>query len=328
VTRLPNARAVVELVRLPAALSVPGDVLVGAAATGGLGGASARGRAAGMVVASTCLYLAGMALNDYADREVDARERPLRPIPSGRVPPTFALGLASALTAAGVLAAGLAGGRGGLAVSVPLAGTVWAYDLAIKRTPFGPAAMAAARSLDVLMGTAAVGTPARTERGPTTRIRSGVPKGTLGTSQEVAGLREALPAAGVVGAHTFMMTTISRYETVGASPGLGVAALAGTAGVTATAAWLAHLVRRGPRWRRATAAGLLTTYAGPLMSAELCATRAPTPANLQRLVATGVLGLVPLDAALLTPTAPASAIAGITAAWPLARRLARRVSPT
>jgi 4-hydroxybenzoate polyprenyltransferase len=327
VKRLPNARAVVELVRLPAALSVPGDVLVGAAATGGLGGTGARGRAAGMVAASTCLYLAGMALNDYADREVDARERPLRPIPSGRVPPAFALGLASVLTAAGVLASGLAGGRRGLAVSVPLASTVWAYDLAIKRTAFGPAAMAAARWMDVLMGTVAAGTPPRTVGGPRTSAPE-VPRGGLGTSQGVPRLREALPAAGVVGAHTFMVTTISRYETVGASTALGVAALAGTAGVAATAAWLAHLVRPGPRWRRATAAGLLTIYAGPLVSAELCAARAPTPANLQRLVATGVLGLVPLDAALLTPAAPASAIAGIAAAWPLARRLARRVSPT
>ena len=35
--------------------------------------------------------MAGMALNDYADREIDAVERPGRPIPSGRVTPEFAL---------------------------------------------------------------------------------------------------------------------------------------------------------------------------------------------------------------------------------------------
>jgi hypothetical protein len=293
---LPSRRALVELVRLPAALSVPGDVLVGAAAAGELGALRAYGRAAGMVAASTCLYLAGMALNDYADREVDAQERPLRPIPSGRVTPAFALDLAGTLTAAGVLASGLAGGRRGLGVSVPLAGTVWAYDLALKKTALGPVGMAVARSLDVLMG--------------------------AGSRP-----RDALPAAGVVGAHTFIVTTVSRRETTGASAALGVAALAGTASVTTAAVCLVQRCRI-PRWRRTAAASLLAAYAGPLVRAELRAAREPTPANLAHLVATGVLGLVPLDAALLTQDAPAPAVAGIAVTWPLARRLARRVSPT
>lgn len=85
---MPAAQDVAELVRLPAVLSVPGDVFVGAATSG-----QARDipRAAGLAAASSCFYLAGMALNDYADREVDARERPNRPIPSGRVSPDFAL---------------------------------------------------------------------------------------------------------------------------------------------------------------------------------------------------------------------------------------------
>jgi len=71
-------RDVVELVRAPAALSVPGDVLAGATAAGTLGP-----RTAALAAASVCLYWAGMAANDWADRELDARERPERPIPSG-----------------------------------------------------------------------------------------------------------------------------------------------------------------------------------------------------------------------------------------------------
>ena len=35
-----------------------------------------------LVGASSCLYLAGMVLNDYFDRDKDAQERPARPIPS------------------------------------------------------------------------------------------------------------------------------------------------------------------------------------------------------------------------------------------------------
>ncbi|MEM6507736.1 MAG: UbiA family prenyltransferase [Planctomycetota bacterium] len=43
------------------------------------------------------LYCGGMVLNDYWDREIDAKERPGRPIPSGRVSPAqarnFAIGM-------------------------------------------------------------------------------------------------------------------------------------------------------------------------------------------------------------------------------------------
>ncbi|WP_414635733.1 UbiA family prenyltransferase, partial [Actinophytocola sp.] len=97
-------RALAELVRAPAALSVPGDSLAGAAAAGWPFGRRSAALSAGAV----CLYWAGMALNDYADRELDRTERPERPIPSGRVSPRFALGLAAGLTAAGVGLAALA----------------------------------------------------------------------------------------------------------------------------------------------------------------------------------------------------------------------------
>ncbi|NEC73471.1 UbiA family prenyltransferase, partial [Streptomyces rochei] len=82
-----------ELLRLPALFTVPGDALAGAAATG-----ARPGRRTLLAIGSSlCLYEAGMALNDWADRAEDAVERPHRPLPSGRVRP------AAALTAAGVL---------------------------------------------------------------------------------------------------------------------------------------------------------------------------------------------------------------------------------
>src|SRR5438093_148385 len=62
------------------------------------------------LTASACLYLGGIALNDYFDRAVDAVERPERPIPSGSVPPAVAAGLGAALLAAGIVLAALAGG--------------------------------------------------------------------------------------------------------------------------------------------------------------------------------------------------------------------------
>ncbi|MFE1886870.1 UbiA family prenyltransferase, partial [Streptomyces diastatochromogenes] len=109
-------RAWVELLRLPALFTVPGDALAGAAAVR----VRPNRRTALAVGSSLCLYEAGMTLNDWADRAEDAVERPHRPLPSGRVRPGAALAAACALTAAGLALAGRAG-RPALAVAVPLA---------------------------------------------------------------------------------------------------------------------------------------------------------------------------------------------------------------
>ncbi|MEU7476938.1 SCO3242 family prenyltransferase [Lentzea sp. NPDC042327] len=137
-------KAYVELVRAPAALTVLGDTLVGARKP-------LRGRGLLLPLASVSLYWAGMALNDWADRDLDAAERPERPIPSGRVAPDAALATAAGLTALGVGLAAAAGRN-----ALPLAAAVWAYDTALKATPAGPFAMAACRALDVLLGGRAV----------------------------------------------------------------------------------------------------------------------------------------------------------------------------
>src|SRR5207249_10512642 len=64
------------------------------------------------IPASACLYLGGIALNDYFDRDVDAVARPARPIPSGAVPPAVAAGIGAGLLAAGIAFAGPAGRSG------------------------------------------------------------------------------------------------------------------------------------------------------------------------------------------------------------------------
>ncbi|QHY99332.1 prenyltransferase [Streptomyces sp. S4.7] len=145
-----SLRAWAELLRVSALFTVPGDALAGAASAGVRPN---RGTALA-VGASLCLYEAGMALNDWADRDEDAVERPHRPIPSGRITPNAALAAAGGLTATGLLLASRAG-RPALALSTALAATVWAYDLRLKHTAAGPVAMGAARTLDVLLGATA-----------------------------------------------------------------------------------------------------------------------------------------------------------------------------
>jgi UbiA prenyltransferase family protein len=293
-------RDAAELVRLPAALTVPGDSLAGAAAAGWPFGR--KGWA--MPAASACFYLAGMALNDVADQDLDARERPERPIPSGRVSPAEALALAAGLTGAGLGIAAAVGGRQALRVAGPLAATVWVYDLAAKRSATaGPAAMALARGLDVLLGAG----------GRTSRAM--------------------VPAIAVAG-HTAGVTLLSRGEVNGTSRRASRAALTGTAGAAALAVGTA--LRPGPHPRpgnavgRAAGAAVATAaYLRTVGRAQAASARLPgDPATVRAATGTGVRGGIPLQAALLAGSGAAAAAALVAAAGPLARLASKVVSPT
>jgi 4-hydroxybenzoate polyprenyltransferase len=114
-----------------------------------------------LAAASVCVYLSGMVLNDYFDREVDFEERPERPIPSERISPRFARRLGWGLLAIGITAGSVAGMltagiRSGLTATL-LAGMVVSYDALLKRTPLGPLAMGSCRTLNVLLGMSVAG---------------------------------------------------------------------------------------------------------------------------------------------------------------------------
>ncbi|MFE3031109.1 UbiA family prenyltransferase [Streptomyces canus] len=249
-----RARAWAELLRLPALFTVPGDALAGAAA------ASARptSRTLLAIASSLCLYEAGMALNDWADRDVDAVERPHRPLPSGRVHPAAALGAACALTGAGLTLAACAG-RPALTVAVPLAATVWAYDLALKNTPAGPFAMATARGLDLLLGAAATAggdsSGGGWGAGRRNAVRGGTwtrgtlpPRTLLGDLKTVPaaalpGIRQALPSAARGG--TWTRGTLPPRTLLGDLRTIPAAALPGIRQALPSAA-------RGGTWTRDT----------------------------------------------------------------------------
>jgi 4-hydroxybenzoate polyprenyltransferase len=254
---------------------VIGDSLAGLAAARAGTPTSLRGRHALLPVASACLYLGGMALNDYADRHVDATERPERPIPSGRVTPRGALAVGAALTATGVAAAGLAGGRRALGVALPLAACVWTYDLAVKDRPAGPFVMAACRGLDVLLGA----TPGR--------------------------MRSALPAAAGLAAHTLGVTVLSRGEVHGTTTRVAGGVAAGTvAGAIAAAATAPSGRATGagagaPRcWTAArwTTVAAACAYAAACLPAQVRAAAEPTAANARTATRSGIQAMVPLQA--------------------------------
>lgn len=282
-------RDLIDLVRAPAALSVPGDVVAGAAAGGTLGR-----RTVGLACSSVFLYWAGMAANDWADRHLDAVERPERPIPSGRVPAGAALGTAVGLTVAGLAVAGLAGGRRALAVTAPLAAAVWAYDVAAKGTPAGPLTMALCRGLDVLLGA-------------TTGSRTAA----------------ALPCALTVAAHTYLLTALSHAEVSGADPRLPAATLAGTAVLTAATVRGAAHDAWGPA--RPVLAGW---YAAQFGLPQARAVADPSAQRVREAVSAGIVSLPALQGALAARGGAPRLGLALAAASPLARRLVRKISAT
>ena len=127
------------------------------------GAAVGPGRLALLAVAFSLLYMGGMYLNDAFDRESDLRERPERPIPSGRIGagPVFAIGFA--LLAAGVLGVAVAsggpsgGGRSAVASAILLAAVITAYDAWHKANPLSPVVMGLCRVLVYVTAALAVG---------------------------------------------------------------------------------------------------------------------------------------------------------------------------
>ena len=114
-----------------------------------------------LIAACSLLYTAGMVLNDVYDVEVDSRDRPARPIPSGRVSLGTARGLGYGMLLCGVGLGWFSGflgdvegaiaWRGGVIASL-LGVCVVLYDAVLKATPAGPVAMGACRFLNVLLG--------------------------------------------------------------------------------------------------------------------------------------------------------------------------------
>lgn len=148
-------RPYLQLVRLPAVFTAMADIFLGFLVTQEDPAGSLLTFAL-LLVASSCLYLAGMVFNDIFDRKVDARERPQRPIPSGRVSLAAAVRLGILLIVGGLGAADAAG-IPSLLIALMLTGCILAYDGGLKQTPAGPVVMGACRFFNVLLGASAAG---------------------------------------------------------------------------------------------------------------------------------------------------------------------------
>jgi 4-hydroxybenzoate polyprenyltransferase len=147
--RLGTALKLARISNLPTVWS---NVLAASA----LAGASLSTDVAVIALGISLLYVGGMFLNDAFDSEIDARERPTRPIPSGEALRSHVLAIGLVALAAGALLVA------SLSVSVApwvliLAAAVLIYDWSHKGNPIAPLIMGACRALVYVATAAALG---------------------------------------------------------------------------------------------------------------------------------------------------------------------------
>jgi len=270
--------AFLQLCRFAAVFTAMADIVLGYLLThSGFDSARDFGLLLG---ASSCLYVAGMVLNDIFDREVDARERPKRPIPSGRVSLRAAVLLGAVLIIAGlVLSFGV--GRNSLLLAVLLTACIFLYDGVLKSTLVGPVAMGACRFLNVMLGASAA-----------LPFGAGVPS--------FAGIW-ALPQLAVgagLGLYIVGVTWFARQEArTSRRPQLIAAQLMVNLGL----AWLMAFVLMSPdELRRSANVALIVGFVGLILNGRLLnAVIDPSPAKVQASIKTMLLSLVMLDASLI-----------------------------
>jgi 4-hydroxybenzoate polyprenyltransferase len=116
-----------------------------------------------LIASSSLLYIAGVVLNDVFDLDLDSRERPDRPLPSGRISPDaarwFGWELLFTGTVSGWAVAFLIGDIMPGAIVVILVTSILIYDAGLKSTVIGPVLMGVCRMFNVLLGMSVAGWP-------------------------------------------------------------------------------------------------------------------------------------------------------------------------
>jgi len=278
-------RAYAQLVRLPNVFTALADICLGVAVTSTVDGvlSALDWLHYGFLLASSaCLYCGGMVWNDVFDLEQDRRERPFRPIPSGRISRLAAARFGASLLAAGVIFACVAGWRPKemnwtpAVIGIGLVLAIFLYDGWLKKFWVGPLGMGACRFLNVLLGlSCSVGV------GSTTRCYLAAVVGVYIVGVTWFARKEAQTSTqvGLAGGCALMLT--------GLILALPARVLADTQPVQAPSLYLYLLV------------GLAFWVGMPVYQAVL----RPSPQLVQAAVKRAILGLIVLDVALATALA-------------------------
>ncbi len=251
-----------QLIRPANLVTANADILAGFAAAGQPG----FGRLLWLLLATTGIYGGGIVYNDVFDAELDAAERPERPIPSGRVSLRRASLLGSVLLFIGICAAFLASPISGC-IAVLTAACALLYDARTKHHPFlGPLNMGGCRGLNLLLGVSA--------------------------APEMLGQRWYLTLIPIL--YIAAITAISAGEVHGGKRTTGLLALGLLGAVLVAVPALSFT----PQFRLLPLLPFLFLLAGRVLPPFWQAYLQPQPCNLRAAVKAGVLSLIVLDAAM------------------------------
>ena len=274
-----------ELVRLPNLVTAMADVAAGWAIAGAHGGA----QLALLCGSSVALYAGGIGLNDVADAALDARERPERPIPSGRIRRRSAALVAACSLALGTALAASVSWQTG-AIALALIACILSYDFLAKPSAAGPVNMGLCRALNLALGLSVL--PAA-----------------LAGRWELCLLPWVYIAA---------VTTISRGEVQGGRRS------AGWGGVAIAAVISAVLLILAARHTAIAGAAAAAVFALTVVPAWLRAARSPDAITIRSAVRYGVLALVLIDASLCGIFAGVLPAIAVGLLYPASLVLARR----
>jgi 4-hydroxybenzoate polyprenyltransferase len=264
-----------QLCRFAAVFTAMADIFLGYLLTHQEGFESERDFAL-LLGSSSCLYLAGMVFNDVFDRRVDARERPKRPIPSGRVSVWEAVSFGTCLVASGLALSATAGMPSAIVAGL-LTACIFLYDGLLKSTVIGPLVMGSCRFLNVMLGASTA---------------------TFATGESALWSMPQLAVAGGLGVYITGVTSFSRHE-ASESPRWQLAGALAT--VNLGLIMLIGFVRYWPdalgrSWNTALALGVI----GIIINRRLlAAVLDPVPSKVQASIRTMLLSLIMLDASLV-----------------------------
>ncbi len=258
--------AYLQLMRPANIITAWADILVGFAASGSVLSSQVNMPLICLLLATSGLYGGGVVFNDVFDAELDARERPERPIPSGRITKQNAIALGTFLLIIGIIAAAQVS-LTSLVIAVTVAIAALVYDAFSKHhVVFGPINMGVCRGGNLLLGVSAV--PAVVEH---------------------LWFLALIPIA-YIGA----ITAISQGEVRGGNHQTGIAALLLIAGVISGVLTLELL----PEYQTLATLPFVALFAWRVIPAFVQAWREATPENIRTAVKAGVLSLIVLDAAI------------------------------
>ncbi|GAA6620430.1 UbiA-like protein EboC [Scytonema sp. NUACC26] len=271
----PRSRAYFQLMRPANIVTAWADILAGLAASGSIALANQAviegstpdnliSSIAWLLLSTTGLYGGGVIFNDVFDAEIDAIERPERPIPSGRVSRKEAVSIGSLFLCVGILAA-LQVSWLSAALACSIAAAALLYDAWGKHHPvFGPFNMGLCRGCNLLLGLSAIS----------------------------SAIAEYWLLALIPIVYIAAITTLSRGEVHGGKASTGIIALLLISTVIAGLLGLSLL----NNYHLLAALPFVILLAVRVLLPFIKAVSKPSPENIRIAVRAGILSLIVLDA--------------------------------